>query len=163
MPDRPVVLNNTPLVALWTIGRLDLLRDLYQEVLVPQEVEDEFLATDESTRRQALENTPWVKTVQLSSPRRAVAYVGLDPGEAAVLAVAEERDARLVILDEKKARRFAERMGIPMTGTLGVLILAKEAGLLISIAEPMARLQEAGLFLSQDLVRQALRLAGEDI
>lgn len=163
MPDRPVVLNNTPLVALWTIGRLDLLRDLYQEVLIPQEVEDEFLATDESTRGQALENAPWVKIVQLSRPRRAVAYVGLDPGEAAVLAVAEERDARLVVIDEKKARRFAERMGIPMTGTLGVLILAKEAGLLDSIAGPLTRLKEAGLFLSQDLVRQALRLAGEEI
>jgi hypothetical protein len=39
MPDGPVVLNNTPLVALWTIGRLDLLRDLFGEVLIPQAVE----------------------------------------------------------------------------------------------------------------------------
>ncbi len=162
MQDRPVVLNNTPLVALWTIGRLDLFRDLYQEVLIPQEVEDEFLATDESTRRQALECAPWVKTVELSSPRRAIAYVGLDPGEAAVLAVAEERDARLVVIDEKKARRFAERMGIPLTGTLGVLLSAKEAGLVSSVAGLIAQLQEAGLFLSQDLVRKALRLAGEE-
>lgn len=143
MQDRPVVLNNTPLVALWTIGRLDLFRDLYQEVLIPQEVEDEFLATEESNRRQALESAPWVKTVQLSSPRRAIAYVGLDPGEAAVLAVAEERDARLVVIDEKKARRFAERMGIPLTGTLGVLLSAKEAGLVSSVAGLIAQLQEA--------------------
>ncbi|HEX6904471.1 MAG TPA: DUF3368 domain-containing protein [Thermoanaerobaculia bacterium] len=163
MLDGPVVLNNTPLVALQAIGRLDLLRDLYQEVLIPQDVEDEFLATDESTRRQALQNAPWVKTVQLSSPRRAVAYVGLDPGEAAVLALAEERDARLVIIDEKKARRFAERMDIPLTGTLGVLLSAKEAGLVGSVADPLIRLQEAGLFLSEDLVRQTLRRAGEEI
>jgi predicted nucleic acid-binding protein len=44
MPDGPVVLNNTPLVALWTIGRLDLLRDLFGEILIPQAVEAEFLA-----------------------------------------------------------------------------------------------------------------------
>lgn len=82
--------------------------------------------------------------------------------EAAVLAVAEEKDARLVVIDEKRARRFAERMGFALTGTLGVLITAKEAGLVSSIAGPIARLQESGLFLSQDLVRQALRLAGEE-
>ena len=46
MPDRPVVLNNTPLVALWAIGRLDLLRDLFREVLIPQAVEEEFLAVE---------------------------------------------------------------------------------------------------------------------
>lgn len=43
MPARPVIINNTPLVALWVLGRLDLLRDLYGEVLMPQAVYNEFL------------------------------------------------------------------------------------------------------------------------
>jgi hypothetical protein len=84
MPDRPVVLDNTPLAALWVLGRLDLLRDLFQEVLIPR-AEEEFLAVETSARREALGKAPWLKCVDLSHPRRALAYAGLDCGEAAVL------------------------------------------------------------------------------
>jgi len=161
MPDRPVVLNNTPLVAFWALGRLDILRDLFQEVLIPQAVENEFLATDGSARQQALANAPWVRSIALSYPRRARAYAGLDRGEAEVLALAEERDARLVVMDERKGRRYAERMGLPLTGTLGVLLLAKEAGLVERVSEWISKLQEAGLFLAPDLVRKILEIAGE--
>jgi predicted nucleic acid-binding protein len=161
MPDRPVVLNNTPLVAFWALGRLDILRDLFQEVSIPQAVEEEFLATDGNSRRQALADAPWVRSIVLSYPRRARAYAGLDRGEAEVLALAEERDARLVVMDERKGRRYAERMGLPLTGTLGVLLLAKEAGLVESVSSCVSKLQEAGLFLSRELVQRTLEIAGE--
>jgi uncharacterized protein len=97
MPNRPVVLNNTPLVAFWALGRLDILRDLFQEILIPQAVQDEFLATDGNARHQSLVDAPWVRTAALSSARRALSYIGLDQGEAEVLALAEEQDARLVV------------------------------------------------------------------
>jgi predicted nucleic acid-binding protein len=76
MPDGPVVLNNTPLVALWAIGRLDLLRDLFGEILIPQAVEAEFLAMDRSLRERSLAEAPWVRTVVLAQPRRAMAFAG---------------------------------------------------------------------------------------
>jgi len=161
MPDRPVVLNNTPLVALWAIGRLDLLRDLFREVLIPQAVEDEFFAVETASRQQALNNAPWVRTVPLGQPRRALAYAGLDQGEAEVLTLAEEREARLVVIDERRGRRFAERIGIPLTGTLGILLLAKEAGLIQSVSVWVSKLQETGLFLSPSLIRRTLDIAGE--
>jgi hypothetical protein len=162
MPDRPVVLNNTPLVAFWVLGRLDLLRDLFDEVLIPPAVEAEFLAVEETVRREALGRAPWIKTAALSHPRRALAYADLDQGEAEVLALGEERDARLVVIDERKGRRYAERMGLPRTGSLGILLLAKQAGLIDSVTTFITKLQEAGLFLSPDLVRRALEIAGED-
>lgn len=161
MPDRPVVLNNTPLVALWAIGRFDLLRDLFREVLIPQAVEDEFLAVETAARRQALRDATWVRSVPLAQPRRALVYAGLDQGEAEVLTLAEEREARLVVIDERRGRRFAERMGIPLTGTLGILLLAKEAGLIESVSAWLAKLQEAGLFLAPSLIQRALDIAGE--
>jgi predicted nucleic acid-binding protein len=161
MPDGPVVLNNTPLVALWAIGRLDLLRDLFGEILVPQAVESEFLAIDRSLRERSLAEAAWVRSVPLAHPRRALVYSGLDLGEAEVLALAEERDARLVVLDERKARRYAERLGLPITGTLGVFLLAKEAGLIDSVALSIDRLLEAGLYLRPDLVRRVLEISGE--
>lgn len=161
MPDGPVVLNNTPLVALWAIGRLDLLRDLFGEALIPQAVEAEFLAMDRRLRGEALAEAPWVRSVALTRPRRALAFAGLDRGEAEVLALAEERDARLVVLDERRARRFAERLGLPLTGTLGLFLAAKEDGLVESVAPWIARVLDSGLYLRADLVERVLELAGE--
>lgn len=95
------------------------------------------------------------------SPRRILAFTGLDRGEAEVLALAEEREARLVVLDEKKARRFAARLGIPKTGTLGLLLLAKEERLIDSLRPWLDQLQASGLHLGSDLVQKTLELAGE--
>ena len=162
MPAGPVVANNTPLAALWVLGRLDLLRELYGEVEIPQAVYDEFLATERALRQVALAQAPWILPWALDNPQRSRAYVGLDAGEAEVLALAEERGARLVIMDERKGRRFARRLGLPLTGTLGVLLLAKERGLIPSLAPLLAELQEAGLYLDSALVAQALRLCGEE-
>lgn len=161
MPDRPVVLNNTPLVALWAIGRLDLLRDLFREVLIPRAVEEEFLAVETVARQHALLEAPWVRSVPLAHPRRALVYAALDQGEAEVLTLAEEREARLVVIDELRGRRFAERLGIPLTGSLGILLLAKEAGLIESVSVWLSKLQEAGLFLAPSLIQRTLEIAGE--
>ncbi|MBU0492070.1 MAG: DUF3368 domain-containing protein [Chloroflexi bacterium] len=162
MPARPVIANNTPLVALWILGRLDLLRDLYDEVLIPQAVYDEFLATERALRQKALEQAVWIKPVPLANPQHTRVYVGLDQGEAQVLALAEERDARLVIVDERKGRQYARRLDLPLTGTLGLLLLAKERGLIDRVAPLLAELQDAGLYLDADLVTQILHLAGEE-
>jgi predicted nucleic acid-binding protein len=161
MHDGPVIANNTPLVALWVLGRLDLLRELYDEVLIPQAVHEEFLAVERAARRTALENAPWIKPVSLANPQRVRVYVGLDQGEAEVLALAEERAARLVIIDELRGRRYTERLGFPLTGTLGLLLLAKERGLIATLAPLLAKLQEAGLHLSAVLTDRVLQLAGE--
>ena len=67
MPDGPVVSNNTPLVALWILGRLDLLRDLYGEVLIPQAVHDEFIATEQARRQTTLNRAAWIKVTSGSS------------------------------------------------------------------------------------------------
>ena len=123
MQERPVIVNNTPLVALWTLNRLSLFKDLYTEVWIPQAVEDEFLETEPIARQTSLDNAAWIKTLPLNHPQRVLAYSGLDHGEAAVLALAEEHNARLVIIDERKARRYAQRLGFPITGTIGVLLL----------------------------------------
>jgi predicted nucleic acid-binding protein len=161
MPDGPVVANNTPLVALWSLGKLDLLRDLFGQVLIPQAVESEFLAFDRVSRQDALTHTPWIEVVAVTEQRRALAYLGLDEGESEVLALAEERDAQLILMDERKGRRYAQRMGFAVTGTLGLLLLAKEEGLVQSVRALVRELQESGLYLSPALVARAIELAGE--
>lgn len=114
-PTGPVILNNTPLIALWSLDHLTLLRDLYGEVIIPPAVYEEFLATERSVRQTALAEAPWIKITPLINPRQALVYVGLDLGEAEVLALANEQLARLVIIDEYKGRRYAKRLGLPLT------------------------------------------------
>jgi len=162
MRARPVVLNNTPLVALWIVGQLELLRELYSEVLIPEPVKNEFLAIERNQRQAALDAAPWIKVVSLANPQRMLAYTGLDEGEASVLALAEELDASLVIVDERKGRRYAKRLGLAVTATRGSLLLAKEQGLIATIAPLLLALQGSGLYLDPDLVHQVLALAQEN-
>ena len=122
---------------------------------------NEFLATERARHSSALQNAPGVVTVSVSNPQHVKVYVGLDQGEAEVLTLAEEYTARLVIVDERKGRRYAQRLGIPLTGTLGVLLLAKERGLLDLLVPLLADLQDAGLYLDAALVERMLVLAGE--
>lgn len=161
VPAGPVVSNNTPLVSLWVLGRLDFLQALFGTVLIPPAVAAEFVATERPARAAALRAAPWIQTVPLASPRRAQAFAGLDLGEAEVLALAEECEARLVLLDERRGRRYAHRMGFPLTGTLGVLLLAKEQGLIATIKPLVVALEEAGLYISPALRARVLALAQE--
>ena len=77
MPIQPVISNNSPLVGLFGLNLLSLLRDLYTEVWIPRKVENEFLKKDPIVRREALENAPWIKTVDLTDPQTAAVYVEL--------------------------------------------------------------------------------------
>jgi predicted nucleic acid-binding protein len=161
MPVRPIIANSTPLVALWVLERLDILRELYGEVLIPPGVQAEFLMAERALRQAVLDDAPWIKVVPLANPNRTLAYTALDRGEAEALALAEECEARLVIIDERKGRRYASRLGLPLTGTLGILLLAKNEGLIPAVAPLIDALQEAGLYLDEDLVAGVLESAGE--
>lgn len=161
MPDRPVIANNTPLASLWAIRRLPLLQALFGHVVIPQEVADEFLATDTIPRQRELTETPWLEVRSIANPRRILAYGNLDLGEAAVLALAEETDARLLIIDEDKGRRFARRLDFSVIGTLGLFLLGKEQGHLEAVGPEIQKLRNAGFYLGKSLVSKVLTLAGE--
>lgn len=161
MPSGPVILNNTPLVALWLLGQFELLHSLYGEVLIPDAVLAEFVAFEALQRRHALSHAPWIVPTKLSNPQAALVYTGLDSGEADVLALAIERQARLVIIDERKGRSFARRLNLPLTGTLGVLLAAKQNGLLFEVKPLVNALEAAGLHFRPALVAGVLAQADE--
>ena len=161
MPARPVVVNSTPLVAFCEIGRLDILRSLFGQIAIPPAVREEFLSSEKVTRRKTLRDEPWIRVVELENPNRTGAFATLDEGEAQVLALAEEQNASLVLIDERKARRYAERLKLPLSGTLGVLLPAKEEKIIPAIAPLLKAIQEAGLYLHDELIEQVLDMAGE--
>lgn len=161
MPLPPVIINNSPLSSLWNIGQLNLVHQLYGDVLIPYAVFEEFVAISQSQRLQTISTSAWLQVVHLANPLHAISYSNLDQGEAEVLALAVERSARLIIMDELKGRRQAKRLGLPLTGTLGILISAKRIGLIPTVQPLLSELQANGLYLSESLVARVLKQVQE--
>lgn len=86
---------------------------------------------------------------------------GVDLGEAAVFALAKENEAQLVIIDDWDARQHARRIGLPVKGTVGVLLEAKGKGLIDAIKPLLDELLANGAHLGTSLINEALRQAGE--
>ena len=103
---------------------------------------------------------PWARVV--SSPTLALLALASDlgKGEAEAIAIAHERNA-LLILDDGLARRHAKVVGVTLTGTLGVLIKAKGAGHIPTVAPLVSRLMDLGFRLSEQTRETVLKLANE--
>lgn len=157
-----VVVNSTPIIALSLLGHLDLLRQLYMDVAIPEAVRDEVLkggSTNVGVRE--LRDSQWLQVLPILDRWHADLLSDLDRGEAEALVLASERRARLVVLDERMARRHAQRLGLVLTGTLGVLLRAKSQGLIPSVGPLIDQLLEGGFRLSTSVVNECLSLAGE--
>ena len=164
MPDtnRIVIVNATPIISLALIGQLPLLSALYHHVLTPPAVEAEVLAGGTSgIGVSELRKYDWIQVTPLQDPRRADLLSDLDRGEAEVIALAQEINADLVVIDERLARRHAKRLGLTLTGTIGVLLKAKQRNLIPLVSPLIDTLQKNGIRLGDALVAEALRLAGE--
>ena len=102
-----VVVNTTPIIALSLVNQLDLLRRLYVEILIPPAVQAEVRAGGASgVGVVELQQAYWIRITPLQDPRRADLLSDLDRGEAEVIALAQERNADLVIIDERLAQRI---------------------------------------------------------
>lgn len=144
------VVDSACLIGLERIGRLDLLPALLDPVFAPPAVNQEFGTLPE-----------WM-TVRKPADVGMVAALRLvvDPGESEAIALAYEKGLR-IILDDRKAREVAQRLGIPVTGTVGLLLKAKQEGLIAAI-RPLLDALDAHKFRIGDALRaEALRLAGE--
>jgi predicted nucleic acid-binding protein len=165
MPEIPlrVVVNSTPIIALSLIRSLELLHHLYTEVLIPPAVFTEVLNGGiERAGIIELQNASWIRQTSLQIPRNTDLLVDLDQGEAEVIILALEQNANLVILDERLARRHARRLNLPLTGTLGVLLRAKQRGLVPSVRPLIDELHHRGIWLGDRVIAETLRLANEE-
>lgn len=125
-----VVANATPLIALSILGRLDILHQLFDEVLVPTAVYEEVVAQgDERIGAAAVANADWLNVVSpIAAATIEPLLLGLDMGEMQVLLLAREVHPDWVLIDEKLGRRVARAMGLPLKGTLGILLAAVWVG-----------------------------------
>lgn len=147
----PVVSNTSPVWNLASIERLDLFQSQFSEVLIPHEVWQELQANHdypEAVRIQRAIDEQWVKVVSLTNTHlRQSLMLDLDYGESAAIALALELGVGRILIDETDGRRTAKAMGLHPIGVLGVLIRAKDDGMIVSVSQEMTRLRrEAGFF-----------------
>jgi len=162
MPDPPVVANTSPLLYLHQIDCLHILETLYRTVIVPPAVREELGAGQrEGFDVPDLARLGWVQVRPVASASLVPAIVDLGRGEAEVLALGMEMPHSLLILDDQLARPIADLHGLQYTGTLGILVKAKQAGYLPSVREAVAGLCAKGMWLSDSVVDDALRMSGE--
>jgi uncharacterized protein len=156
-----VVVDAGPLISLARIGYLDLLPNLFSEILVPAVVRREVTSDQSLPGAAAVAEAKWLSTVE-ASDRVAVERLTsrLAVGESEVLVLAQELGA-LAVIDERRGRSVAATLGIAQTGTVGVLLAAKRAGLISAVRPLLDQLSATGVHLSTRLYDDATRLAGE--
>ena len=160
MPE--AICDTSVLQYLHQLGKLDLLHQLIGRVIVPPAVVDELAVGRE--RGLNLPDPERINWIEVRSPSSAPALplvTDLGAGETEALALALEQPGTPVLLDDGLARRTARRLGVPLTGTLGLLLDAKKAGHVPAVAPLLDQLQALGFRLDTNTRRFVLDLAAE--
>lgn len=155
----PVVSNTTPLISLAGVGLLDTLQALYREIWIPDEVYAEYQAGLANPLYPTLDGRAWIMVRSISL--NPVVPTSLDAGEAAAISLALASQARLLLIDEHPGRTAARQLGLPITGSLGVLLDAKRQHLIPNIRPYLDKMLTQGRYISPKVRQQAMSLAGE--
>ena len=149
---RIIISDTSCLIILKKIGELDLLHQLYRTVTITEDILLEYG-----------EQLPdWFQVQQVKDRyKQQLLEMQIGKGEASAIALALETADNIVILDDWKARKLAERLGISVTGTLGVIIKAKNNGLIPSIKPYLDKIRETNFWISEELEQIALKEANE--
>ncbi len=155
-----VVSDASVLLALANCDSLHLLESLFQEVQVPGAVFDE-LAIPGKPKAESVSRFLEGKMTRIDFLELAVESPGLGRGEREAMALYRHLGADLLLVDDKRARKAAQANGIRISGSLGVLLLAKQRGLLKRVRPLLEELQASEIYVDDRLIRKTLQLAGE--
>jgi len=150
---KPIISDTSCFIALSNIGELDILRLLYGKITTTPDIAQEF--------GEPLPD--WVEIVQVSDKtKQRLIEIHIDKGEASAIALALETENPLLILDDYKARKLADNLNLNHTGTLGVILAAKQKGIISSIKPFLKKIKQTNFRISIDLELQALIQANEN-
>jgi predicted nucleic acid-binding protein len=159
----PWVINASPVIVLAKIGLMEKVPVLAMPLVVPQPV-----ATEIGRGRADDPGVWWLKQagaafVQPATPMpQQVNLSGIGFGERSVIAWALTHPGFIAVLDDAAARSHARRLAVPVLGTVGVVIRMKQAGLIDEVKPRLIQIRRAGGHIGEELLREALRIAGED-
>lgn len=147
-----IVSDTSCLILLDKLGRIGLLKSLFGRITITKIVADEF-------------GNVLPEFVEIENPKnknyQKILESFLDPGEASAIALALEKEECLLIIDEFKGRREAKQLGLNYTGTLGILIVAKEKGLINSVTEIIKEIGKTDFRINEKLINEVKRKSGE--
>ncbi len=132
-----VISDTSPLTALLLADQAELLRALFTRVVIPPAVQRELLCAH--TQLPA-----WIEVISPCHIPASITDGGLDAGETEAIALALELHPDTLLMDERLGRRLALKHGLPVTGLLGFLVLAKQQGLVKKIVPVIQELQTKG-------------------
>jgi uncharacterized protein len=157
-----VICDNSPISALLAIGELDLLQKIYGQVCIPRAVLQELEAlADKGTNIASILEADWIKVYEVS-PANVSFPAKFHAGEIEAMLLALELKADWLIIDEHEGRKMALSLGIKIVGLLGVLIRAKQDGLITSLRDFLDKLQTHSKFrLSEAIKQKAIEIVGE--
>ena len=158
---RKIISNTTPILSLLKINKLEILKELYNEIIVPTGVYEEIETGKGRNYYVDLQSLEWVKVINVENPATIEYLHELDKGEAEVIVLAKEQKADLVIIDEKLGRYFAKYYNLTLTGTLGILIKAKQLGYIDKIKPLIEKMQEEGIWFNKKLTDKVLKISNE--
>jgi len=162
MPD--AICNTSPLLYLHRIGALDWLPKLFNEVWITSGVKKELeIGQQKGYDVPKPGNYEWIIVVEPQSMPSEWLSIDLGMGELSVMALALENSEKIILLDDALARRHAKAAGLTVWGTLKVLLEAKSKGIAESIKPLLDRLEEQGMWLSEEIRHRILILAGEKV
>lgn len=152
--------NTTPFIALCAIGRLELLPALFKRIHVVEHVVRECAAGGH-IKVPALDSLSWVSVMTVTARDPEPMLTQLDEGEKWTLHAARLANAQLLLIDERIGRNLAERMGLKVTGTLGILLKARQQGLITSFSNAALEMRAHGIFYHPSLIARLAESIGE--
>ena len=158
----PPVVNSSPLILLAHGGAFELLRAGWELILVPSSVATEIRrrgSTDPTVL--AMDHANWLTVIQDPPIPPEIMSWDLGMGESAVLAWAYANPGTEAICDDRAARRCAATLGIPVRGTVALVLAAKQRGLIEKARPVLENLVRAGMYLSERVLNDALEQVGE--
>lgn len=160
---RKVIVNTTPLIALSHVGQLNLLKELYGEIIIPQAVFEEVsVKVDSVCKKEVDSSLDWIRVEKIRNQMAKDMYkTQLHEGEVEVMILAKEVAADVVIIDDANAKKYAKYLKLPVTGTLGVLLRARQMGYVDKLEPVLRQMVEKGIYISQSLIELCLKQAGE--
>ncbi|GBE16836.1 hypothetical protein BMS3Abin15_00660 [bacterium BMS3Abin15] len=163
----PAISDSSVLIHLSKIGRLELLREFFSNVIITpavwKEVVDEGKGRHGAHEVEKAYHEGWIKIAQPENKDiLRLLEKELDNGEAEAIALAIENNSAILLVDETNGRKIARSFDLKMTGVIGILIRAKTENKIDSMRNEMEKLiREGGFRISNDLYKKALKVVGE--
>lgn len=153
-----VICDTGPLIYLVRIGHLSLLKEKFDSITIPEEVYREVCVKGRGKPgAKEIEQADWIDTKEVDDKVLVdLLRVELDRGEAEVITLAKQVDAKRVVIDEKIPRKKLKSMDFQVVGTVGLLVWGSQNGLVSDLKGSLDELRDKGMWISDELYEKAL-------